>query len=209
MDDTPNGGTPKDGAPRRGGTEVTRLLMEWRGGDREALDRLIPLVHHELRRLADRQLRRERPDHSLDPTDLVHEAYLRMVDKTHPRWRDRAHFYAVAGQLMRRILVDHARRLRAAKRGGDTVMVPLDEASDGTGEERAADVVALDDALDALAVFDPRKARLVELRFFGGLTIEESAEVLGVSTATVIKDTRLARAWLHAELREDRGEAAP
>lgn len=181
-------------------SEVSRLLFAWREGDGHALDQLMPLVHAELRQLARQYLRRERNDHSFDPTDLVHEAYLRLVDKTHPRWRDRVHFYAVAAQLMRRILVDHARAVRAAKRGGGVVKVPLDESLDAA-EERAADVVALDDALEALARLDPRKAKIIELRYFGGLKLEEAAEVLEVSTATVIKDARLARAWLHAALR--------
>ncbi len=179
--------------------QVTSLLIEWRQGDAGALDRLIPLVHDELRRLADRHLRRERSDHSFDPTDLVHEAYLRLVDKTHPQWRDRAHFFAVAGQVMRRILVDHARGLQTAKRGGGVVRLTFDEAEEPV-EQQASDLVALDDALEALADFDARRARIIELRFFGGLTIEETAEVLGVSTATVIKDARLARAWLRAEM---------
>ena len=179
--------------------QVTRLLIAWRQGDPSALNELIPLVHDELRRLAGRYLYRERADHSFDPTDLVHEAYLRLADKTHPQWRDRAHFYAVAGKLMRRILVDHARNLQAAKRGGGIVKLPVDEAGDLV-EQRAEDLVVLDDALEALAEFDSRKARIIELRFFGGLTIEETAEVLGISTALVIKSARLARAWLRVQM---------
>ncbi len=181
-------------------SQVSRLLGAWREGDGQALEALMPLVHTELRKLARQYLRRERSDHSFDPTDLVHEAYLRLVDKTHPQWRDRVHFYAVAAQLMRRILVDHARSVRAAKRGGGVIKVPIDESLDAA-EERAADVVALDDALTALAEIDERKSRIIELRYFGGLNIEETATVIGVSTATVIKDARLARAWLHAAIR--------
>ena len=179
--------------------EVTHLLVEWREGNREALNRLMPLVHDELRRLAQQYLRRERSDHSFDPTDLVHEAYLRLVDKTHPQWRDRVHFYAVAAQLMRRILVDHARRVRSVKRGGDVIKVPLDNHAE-LAQQRAADVLSLDEALETLSRLDANKGRMIELRFFGGLTIEETAEVMGLSTATVIKGTRLARAWLYSEM---------
>ena len=180
-------------------SQVSRLLVAWRDGDTSALDQLMPLVHAELRQLAHRYLRQERVDHSFDPTDLVHEAYLRLVDKTHPRWRDRVHFYAVAAQLMRRILVDQARKVRARKRGGDVIKVPVDESLDAV-TERAAEVVALDEALESLAKIDRRKCRVIELRYFGGLGIDETAAVLEVSTATVIKDARLARAWLHAAL---------
>ena len=176
------------------------MLIEWREGDAAALDRLMPLVYAELRRLAQSYLNRERSDHTLQATDLVHEAYLRLVDKTHPRWRDRIHFFAVAAQLMRRILVDHARGVRSQKRGGEAVKLPLELLGD-IAVQRADDMVALDDALKALEANDPRKGRIVELRFFGGLTIEETARFLGVSTATVITDTRTARAWLHSELR--------
>lgn len=188
--------------------QVTELLIAWREGDPLALDQLMPLVHDELRRLANHYMERERSGHTLDPTDLVHEAYLRLADKTHPNWRDRAHFFAVAAQLMRRILVDHARRFRTAKRGGSVLKVPLDEAADHP-EERAADLVALDDALVALEAIDPQKSRLIELRYFGGLTIEEAAEVLEVSTATVINYTRAARAWLHVEMSRGRQGEGP
>ncbi len=181
-------------------SRVSRLLIEWRDGDAAALDALMPLVHAELRRLAGGHLRRERSDHSFDPTDLVHEVYLRMVGKDHPRWRDRAHFYAVAAQLMRRILVDHARSVRSNKRGQGAPKIPIDDALDAA-EERAADVVALDDALQALAGLDLRKSRIIELRYFGGLSIEETAEVLDVSIATVNKNARMARAWLGAFLK--------
>ena len=190
-------------------TQVTHLLIAWRQGDKQALDELMPLVHDELRRLADRYLHRERSDHSLDPTELVHEAYLRLVGKTHPKWRDRAHFYAVAGQIMRRILVDHARGVQAAKRGGGAVKLPLEDA-DELVEQRATELIALDNALASLAAFDDTKARIIELRFFAGLTIEETAEVLGIATATVIKGARLARAYLRAEMdREPQAEVSP
>ncbi|MEM7479743.1 MAG: sigma-70 family RNA polymerase sigma factor [Acidobacteriota bacterium] len=181
--------------PQSPNEEVTSLLVEWREGDPQALDRLMPLVYGELRRLAGRYMQRERADHSFDPTELVHEAYLKLAGKTHPRWRDRIHFYAVAAQLMRRILVDHARGHRTAKRGGGVPKISLQDAGEVSGDE-GADLVALDEALENLAKIDVRKARIIELRFFGGMTIEESAEFLGVSTATVIADTRLARAWL-------------
>ena len=187
-------------------TQVTRLLLAWRQGDPAALDQLIPLVHAELRRLAGRYLRQERADHSFDPTDLVHEAYLRLVDKSQPQWRDQAHFYAVAAQLMRRILVDHARGRGTAKRGGGQVTLRLDEAEEPV-VQRAEDLVALDDALCALAGFDAEKARVIELRYFGGLTIDETAEVLGLSPTSVVKYTRLARAWLNAEMRRQPAEA--
>lgn len=179
--------------------DVTLILQQWRQGDRQAVQKLLPLVYDELRRLARRHLRHERLDHSLQPTALVHEAYLRLVDKVEPQWHDRLHFYAVAAQLMRRVLVDHARRHGAAKRGGDIVKVSLDEALARAGD-KAADVLALDDALRALAQLDERKARIVELRYFGGLTVDETARVVGVSMQTVINDTRAARAWLYREM---------
>ncbi|HEV7667528.1 MAG TPA: sigma-70 family RNA polymerase sigma factor [Thermoanaerobaculia bacterium] len=181
--------------------EITQLLHAWRGGDRDALDRLVPRIYGELRRVADRYLRRERADHTLQPTALVHEAYLRLSGGERPEWRDRVHFFAVAAQMMRRILVDHARAHRADKRGGGARRVSLDE---GIAEavERTADLVALDDALVALAKIDPRKARIIELHYFAGLTVAETAEVLDRSISTVVLDARLARAWLVAELRE-------
>lgn len=179
--------------------DVTRLLRAWRGGDQSALEKLTPLVYDDLRRLASRFIRRERPDHTLQPTALVHEAYLRLADKRRPQWQDRAHFYAVAAQLMRRILVDHARGYRAAKRGLGLPKLSLDEPS-AVNQGAVADVLSLDESLTNLAAFDERKSRVIELRFFGGLTIEETAEVLGLSTATVINETRVARAWLFDDL---------
>lgn len=180
--------------------EVTGLLRAWRDGDRGALERLIPRVYDELRRVAGRHLRRERPDHTLQPTALVHEAYLRLAAAERPRWRDRIHFYAVAAQVMRRILVDHARAHLADKRGGGAPRVPLDERIDA-GAERTADLVALDDALAALAAVDARKARIVELHHFAGLTVAETAATLGLSVSTIVLEARLARAWLVTALR--------
>jgi len=179
---------------------VTEMLAAWRAGDAEALDRLMPVVYEELRRLAAGYMQRERADHTLGTTALVHEAYLRLAGRTHPRWHDRGHFFAVAAQLMRRILVDHARGHAAAKRGFGLAKLPLD--GDALpADVRGADVVALDDALAVLEKLDPRKARIVELRFFGGLTIDETATVVELSTATVVNETRLARAWLFDEIR--------
>ncbi|MCB1035690.1 MAG: sigma-70 family RNA polymerase sigma factor, partial [Acidobacteria bacterium] len=179
--------------------EVTDLLAQWRGGDARALDRLMPLVYGELRSLAGSYLRRERADHTLNPTALVHEAYLKLVDRTHPQWRGRGHFYAVAAKVMRRILVDHARSVKASKRGGDVAKISLERLGE-VADQRAEGMLALDAALSSLEALDPRKAQVVELRFFAGLSIEETAEFLGVSKATVIADTRTARAWLHSEL---------
>lgn len=181
-------------------SDVTEKLAAWRAGDAQALDALMPVVYEELRRLAAGYMRRERGDHTLDTTGLVHEAYLRLADKTHPHWHDRAHFFAVAAQLMRRILVDHARSHCAAKRGQGFARLDVDDDA-LPADVRADEVLALDDALEALATVDSRKARIVELRFFGGLTIDETATVMALSTATVVNETRLARAWLFDELR--------
>ncbi|MCH9649040.1 MAG: sigma-70 family RNA polymerase sigma factor [Deltaproteobacteria bacterium] len=183
---------------------VTEVLRQWRGGDRQALERLLPLVYEELRRQAGRYLRQERQDHTLQPTALVHEAYLRLADKVQPQWRDRVHFHAVAAQLMRRILVDHARRHGASKRGGSAVLISLEDAAAGAPMlERGADLVALDEALERLTKQDPRKGRIIELRFFGGLTLEETAQMLEVSIPTVVNDTRMARAWLFHQLKSE------
>lgn len=178
---------------------VTGLLVAWSEGDAAALDQLLPLVEGELRLLARRYLRRERPGHTLQTTALVHEAYLRLVDQKRTQWRNRAHFFGIAASLMRRILIDHARRIAYAKRGGGAPHVALDEAC-VVGEERAAELVALDDALDALARVDARKARVVELRYFGGLSVEEAAEVLGVHPDTVTREWRRAKLFLRREL---------
>lgn len=179
--------------------EVSQLLAEWSGGDRAALDKLMPLIHEELRRLAHRHLRQERAGHTLQTSALVNEVYLRLVEERAMRWQDRAHFFAVAAQLMRLILVDYARARRYAKRGGGARHLPLDEAVT-VAATRSADLIALDDALHGLAAFDARKSRVAELRFFGGLSVEETAEVLGVSAVTVMREWRLAKAWLHREL---------
>lgn len=179
--------------------EVTGLLLALGNGDKEALDKLMPLVYGELHRLASRRLFRERPGCSLQTTALIHEAYLRLVDQRATRWQNRAHFFSIAARLMRRILVDHARARRYAKRGGAALRVSLAEAG-GVAEVRAAEIVALDDALESLAELDPRKSRVVELRFFGGLSVVETAEALGVSPNTVLRDWGTAKAWLHREL---------
>jgi RNA polymerase sigma factor (TIGR02999 family) len=179
--------------------DVSRLLLAWSEGDRRALDELMPIVYDELRRLARRYMAGERRGHTLQTSALVNEAYRRLVKQRDMRWQNRAHFFGVAAQLMRRILVDHARRRGYAKRGGNARAVSLDEAM-VVSEERAAEVVALDDGLRALAEIDERMSRVVELRFFGGLSIEEAAEVLNVSPGTVMRDWTLAKAWLHREI---------
>jgi RNA polymerase sigma-70 factor (ECF subfamily) len=174
---------------------ITELLIEWRDGDETALESLMPLVYDELRRLASHYMRRERPDHTLQTGALVNEAYLRLIDHKGMRWQNRAHFYAVAAQAMRRILVDHARSRRYQKRGGGRRLVDLDEAA-RLIHEKATDLVALDDALTDLSVIDPRKSQIVEMRYFGGMSVDETAEVLGVSSVTVMREWRTAKAWL-------------
>ena len=178
--------------------EVSTLLQAWSDGDKSALDKLVPIVYDELRRLARQYLRIERPGHSLQTAGLVNEAYLRLVDYKRMRWNNRAHFFAVSAQLMRRILVDHARR-RNMKRGAGIQHLSL-EGTVIVGAGRSDDLVALDDAMQALGRIDPRKAQVVELRFFGGLNVEETAEVLKVSAATVMRDWSTARAWLYREM---------
>lgn len=179
--------------------EVTQLLNQWSEGDQAALDRLFPFVYDELRRLANAYLRRERPGHTLQSTALVHEAYLRLVGQREIRWQNRAHFFGIAAQVIRHILVDHARGRISAKRGGGAVNLSLDEGL-AVPNKQDLDVVALDDALQGLAKIDPQQSRIVELRFFGGLSIEETAEVVGVSTATVKRDWSVAKAWLYREV---------
>ncbi len=179
--------------------DVTGLLQKWSAGDAAAVNELTPLVYTELRRLAHRQLRRERPDHTLRSTELVHEAYLRLVDQKLANWQDRAHFFAISARIMRRILVDHARAHLREKRGGGAPTLVINEAIDYP-ERGGLELVALDDALEGLAKLDPQQSRVVELRFFTGLSIEETAEVLGVSKATVNRDWVTARAWLNREL---------
>ena len=180
------------------GNDISVLLRAWSAGDQSALETLTPIVFDELRRLARRYMNKERPGHTLQPTALVNEAYMRLVDYKNMEWQDRAHFFAVSSQLMRRILVERARR-RNLKRGGAFRHIPLDEAI-LTAEPLTSNVVALDDALNALAKVDARKVRVVEMRFFGGLTVEQTAEVLKVSAVTVLRDWSTAKAWLHREL---------
>ncbi len=179
--------------------DVTGLLLSWRQGDAAALDRLVPLVYHELRRVARRHLQRESPGHALQATALVHEVYLRLVDVDRMTLTSRTHFFGVAATLMRQVLVDHARRQRADKRGGGATMLSLDEVSPAA-QASSVDVLALDQALDALSSIDGRQCRVVELRFFAGLSIDEAADALGVSPATVEREWALARAWLYRQL---------
>ena len=181
--------------------DISALLRAWSGGDQSALEKLTPIVYDELHRLARRYMQRERPGHSLQTTALVNEAYMRLVDYKRMQWQDRAHFFAVSAQLMRRILVEHARR-HNLKRGGGVQHVSLEEAAvvGGTGPPTRWDLVALDDAMNALARIDPRKVQVVEMRFFGGLSVEETAEVLKVSPVTVKRDWSAAKAWLYREL---------
>jgi len=189
-------GTPSPNGSR---AHVTELLLAWGSGDRSALDELVPVIHEELRRLARHQMRGERDNHTLQTTALVNEAFLRLVDLRRIRWQDRAHFLALSARLMRRILVDHARSRGYQKRGGGAANVTLDEALVAS-PERGIDLVALDDALEDLARIDARKSQVVELRFFGGLSVEETAEALKVSPETVTRDWRLAKVWLLREI---------
>jgi RNA polymerase sigma factor (TIGR02999 family) len=184
----------------------TELLRAWSQGDKSAFERLVPLVYEELHRLARRYMRQERPDHTLQATSLVNEAYLRLIDVNRVEWRDRAHFLAVAAQMMRRILVESARNRRRQKRGGGAVHLNLDEVQE-LPDSKEHDVVGLSDALSGLATFDARMSQVVELRFFGGLTVDETAEVLNVSPETVMRDWKTAKAWLLREIR--RGHHTP
>jgi RNA polymerase sigma-70 factor (ECF subfamily) len=179
--------------------QVTRLLKEWNEGDETALEQLTPLVYDELHRLAHQHMRRERPGNVLQTSALINEAYLRLVDEPRIHWQNRAHFFGIAARLMRRILVDEARKRNSAKRGGDAMQVSLDEAT-SVAQEQAANVVALDDALRSLEAIDARQSEIVELRFFGGLSIEQTAGVLKVSPGTVMRDWTFARAWLKNEM---------
>lgn len=188
-----------DPSPRE---PVTQLLVEWQNGSQKALDRLIPLVYEELRSIAGRYLARESVGHTLQSTALVHEAYFRLVGQRRVRWQNRAHFFGIAAQMMRRILVDHARRQHRDKRGGPAPKLSLDEAVAVAEPEVDVDLLALDEALTALARIDPRGARIIELRFFSSLTIDETAAVLDVSTGTVKRDWNAARAWLYREMKQ-------
>ena len=188
-----------------GNQQVTELLLAWNQGSQQALDQLIPLVYDELRRLARSYLRREGAAHTMQTTALVHEAYVRLVDSTRVHWHDRTHFYGIAARVMRRVLVDLARARGAAKRGGDVRRVSFDEALD-LSVDQDADLVALDEALVALAALDDRKSQVVEMRFFGGLSVEETAEALGISVETVHRDWRFAKSWLLRELSGEAGD---
>lgn len=180
--------------------EVTQLLLAWGEGDKEALARLVPLVQSELKQIARRYMRRERPDHTLQPTALVNEAYLRLIQGNSMKWQSRAHFFGIAANLMRQILVDNARRHMQLKRGGDALRVSLTGA-EALGDQKDAGIIALDDALNSLAEFDSRKSKIIELRFFGGLTEEETAEALNMTLRTTQREWRLARAWLFNQLK--------
>ena len=180
--------------------DITGLLIKWNGGNQAALETLMPLVYDELRRIAHRHLRGESPEKTLQTTALVHEAYLKLIDQTRVNWQNRSQFFGVAAQMMRRILIDHARKRIRDKRGGKAVKLSLDDGTIDVSDERATELVALDEALQKLAQQDLQKAKLVELRYFGGLSIEDTAEVLGVGTATVIRQWRIVKAWLYKEI---------
>lgn len=180
--------------------DLTGLLIEWSQGDQAAFERLLPLIYDECRGIASRQLRGEHREHTLDPTALVHEAYLRLVDQRRATWVNRAQFFGVVSQVMRRILVDHARARRAEKRGGSAILVSLDAAADESGDSRTADIVAIDEALERLMTLDPDQVRIIELRFFAGLTVDETARLLDRSPRTIKREWRLAKAWLYREL---------
>lgn len=184
--------------------DITQLLIAWSDGRREALDDLMPIVYADLRRVAAGYMRREAPGHALQPTALVHEAYVRLIDQKQVKWRNRAHFFGVAAGMMRRILVDNARRRRADKRGGGWERVTLAGDEAAPDSQKDIDVLALHEALERLAEFDPQQERIVELRYFGGLTIDETAEVVGISAATVVREWTIAKAWLRADLSRSR-----
>jgi RNA polymerase sigma factor (TIGR02999 family) len=187
----------------QGSPEITRMLIEWSKGDRQALEKLIPVVYEELRRQAARYLRRERSGHTLQTADLIHEAYLRLVDQENVEWQNRAHFYAISATLMRRILIDHARRRGRAKRGGSGIVLSLREGMQAADQAWDSNLLALDEALTRLAAIDPRQSQIVELRCFSGLSIQQTASVLGISPTTVKDDWNSAKAWLRREI--DRG----
>ncbi len=181
--------------------QITEKLIAGQAGDPTAMEEVIRAVYQELRRMADRYLRQETPGHTLQPTALVHEAWLRLVNQTQVDWQSRAQFFGVAAQMMRRILVDHAKSKHREKRGGDAIRLSLENTLD-LSDERAADLVALDDALQSLAAIDARKCRVIELRYFGGLSVDETAEILQVSPQTVLRDWKLAKAWLYLEIKK-------
>jgi len=192
-----------EGLPERG---VTQLLFDWKNGDKEALDLLVPLVYRELRRLADHCLGDERAAATTPPTALVHEAYLRLVSQNMPDWESRAHFFGVAAHLMRQVLVDQARRRRTSKRGSGAEKISIEDTV-SFSSERGRDIEELDDALTALGAFDERKARVIELRFFGGFKVDETAQALGISTATIAREQRMAEAWLYREMARGKAQA--
>lgn len=180
--------------------DITRMLIDLTDGKKEVVNEIMPLVYHELRKLAGNYLRRERSDHTLQPTALVHEAYMKLIDQKQVKWQNRAHFFGIAAQIMRRILLDYARKHRAEKRGGPGEDLPLEDEILIISNERSAKLLALDEALEKLAQMDQTKARIVELRYFGGLSVEETAEVLGVSQITVKRHWRMAKAWLYGQI---------
>lgn len=183
--------------------EITQMLIELTHGKGDVVDKIYPHIYDELRRLAGSYLRRERSDHTLQPTALVHEAYIKLIDQTRVQWQNRAHFFGIAAQVMRRILMDHARKHKADKRGGEFEKLPIEEDILIVSHEKSSELLALDDALEALAEIDEQKAKIVELRYFGGLSIEETAEVMGVSVPTINRQWRMAKAWLYGQIAGD------
>jgi len=181
-------------------TDITELLLKWNIGDEKAFESLIPLVYDELRRIASRHLRRESQTRTLQTTALVHEAYLKLIDQTRANWQNRAQFFGVSANIMRRILIDNARKRLRGKRGGSAIKISIDDGNIDVSDERASELIALDEALEKLAKEDPEKAKIVELKYFGGLSIEETAEVMEIGTATVIRHWRIAKAWLYKEI---------
>jgi RNA polymerase sigma-70 factor, ECF subfamily len=193
--------------PEASPDQITQLLIDWSKGDKSALDKLVPVVYEELRRLARHFMSGENPGHTLQTTALVNEAYLRLADQRRVSWQNRAHFFAISGKLMRRILLDHARRHARKKRGGDARKVQLDEVA-VISQQRSSELIALDDALRSLEVIDPRRAQVVELRYFGGLSVEETSEVLKVAPNTVVRDWNLAKVWLYQEMTKEHGSGS-
>jgi RNA polymerase sigma factor (TIGR02999 family) len=181
-------------------SEITQMLLELTDGNKDVVNQILPHIYDELRRLAGSYLRRERSDHTLQPTALVHEAYMKLIDQNRVKWQNRAHFFGIAAQVMRRILMDHARKHTAEKRGGDVELLPLEEEILIVSHDKSSELLALNDALDELAKMDPDKAKIVELRYFGGLSIEETAEVMEVSVPTINRHWKMAKAWLHSQL---------
>jgi RNA polymerase sigma factor (TIGR02999 family) len=186
--------------PKTSSQQLTQMLIQLSEGNAQMVDDILPLIYDELRRLAGNYLRRERSDHTLQPTALVHEAYIKLIDQTQVKWQNRAHFFGIAANIMRRILVDYARQHKAEKRGGAAEKMPLEEEILIVSEGKSAELLALDEALENLAKLDPQKSKIVELRYFGGLSVEETAEVLGVSEITVKRHWRMAKAWLYGQL---------